>query len=567
MTTTKTPAVVTRFAPSPTGRLHVGGARTALFNWAYARGKGGVFILRIEDTDQARSSDEDAQGVMDAMLWLGLTWDEGPVFTSRGMRAGGDAREVGPFFQAQRKAQGVYDATLQVLLDAGRAYYAFETPEELAAQRDEARKARKPFRYDRAALKIPEAQRRQRADAGEPCVVRFLAPDKEPVVVRDEALGEVTLAPGEVDDFVIRKADGFPTYHFACVVDDESMGVTHVIRGQEHLINTPKHVLLQQALGFATPTYAHLPLISNPDGSKMSKRDRDKALRQACKKGDVSTSPISSVDAEEFAAWLKDNRQQLDADRLTQIADALHVALPEVDVNDFRDAGYLPGVLCNYLALLGWSPGNDIEKFDLAFLAERFDLDRIGKTNARFDRDKLLAFDTDAMATMDDNAFLDVFVEWARDHRPDLLEALSEEQLQIAAAGVRPRTKTLRNAADSLAFLLVDDAAVEYDTKAVEKTLLRDDGAGVVTLRELRSRLADLGDFTPDAVNALVRWFAEQHSIGLGKVAQPLRVALTGTTVSPPIDVTVSALGKDRALTRIDRALETFGAAALDAGE
>ncbi|MFG0275564.1 MAG: glutamate--tRNA ligase, partial [Phycisphaerales bacterium] len=259
--------VVTRFAPSPTGRLHIGGARTALFNWALARGAGGTFLLRIEDTDQARSSDASTRQILESLSWLGIDWDEGPEFDADGRRLGGDARAVGPFHQSERLH--LYRGACERLLESGRAYHAFETPEELDAKRKEAMAQKRQYRYDRAALEIPEAERVRRAASGESHVIRFRMPD-EPVVVRDAIRGEVTLQPEDLEDFVIVKADGFPTYHFAVVIDDAGMGVTHVVRGQEHLSNTPKHVALQAALGYSTPTYAHLPLIFNQDGSKMS---------------------------------------------------------------------------------------------------------------------------------------------------------------------------------------------------------------------------------------------------------------------------------------------------------
>ncbi|MFN9993558.1 MAG: glutamate--tRNA ligase, partial [Phycisphaerales bacterium] len=280
------PPVVTRFAPSPTGHLHVGGARTALFCWAYARRHGGHFILRIEDTDQARSSDESARGIMEDLAWLGIDWDEGPEFTHEGRTIGGDPRKVAPFFQARRVE--LYNAHMMRLIECGRAYPAFESSEELEVKRKAAVAAKQTYRYDRAswhAFPTPQERlaRMKDADAkGEPYVIRFFAPAEE-VVVHDEVLGDVKYAAGEMDDFVIRKADGFPTYHFAVVVDDETMGVTHVLRAQEHLNNTPRHVALQKALGFRTPTYAHMPLICNMDASKMSKRDKAKTARKTLK--------------------------------------------------------------------------------------------------------------------------------------------------------------------------------------------------------------------------------------------------------------------------------------------
>jgi len=320
--TEPTQPVVTRFAPSPTGHLHIGGARTALFNWALARRLGGHFLLRIEDTDQSRDAGpESVLGILRGLHWLGLEWDEGPA---PDLTLDRDPRGVGPFFQSRRRAG--YDAALQRLLDADLAYHAFETPAELAVLRDEAKREKRPFRYNRAALDIPRAERFSRAET-EPHVVRFRTPDEE-VVVRDEVLGEVRLAPGEIDDFIIVKADGFPTYHFAVVVDDEAMGVTHVVRGQEHLINTPRHVLLQRALGYRTPVYAHLPLIVSPSGAKMSKRDKDRVVRQACRDAGISEPPPGTVEPAEFTAWLKDKNRQMAQGALSRLAAALGVTVP-----------------------------------------------------------------------------------------------------------------------------------------------------------------------------------------------------------------------------------------------
>ncbi len=316
------PQVVTRFAPSPTGHLHVGGARTALFCWALARKLEGSFILRIEDTDQARSSEDATAGILESMAWLGLEWDEGPGLEEgsgvegrgSGETVGGDPRGVGPFFQAQRLEK--YNEALERLIEDDKAYPAFETPAELDAARAAAVGRKETYRYDRAAIKLPRDERMARMAAGDEHVVRFRMPD-EAIVVHDEVLGHVKLEADQLDDFVLRKRDGFPTYHLACVVDDEAMGVTHVLRGQEHLINTPRHVALQRALGYRTPIYAHLPLIFNPDGSKMSKRDKDKAAKAALKDAGLDEaglgSLVSSVGCSqaEIEAWLGDKKAQL----------------------------------------------------------------------------------------------------------------------------------------------------------------------------------------------------------------------------------------------------------------
>jgi glutamyl-tRNA synthetase len=379
------------------------------------------------------------------------------------------------------------------------------------------------------------------------------------VLVVDEVLGEVRVQAGEVDDFVIRKADGFPTYHLSVVVDDETMGVTHILRGQEHLYNTPKHVALQKALGYATPKYAHMPLIFNMEGAKMSKRERDQAARKACKEANLATSPTPALDDASFTEWLNDKTKQLSPDQLEPLASALGLQLPEVTVNDFRRAGYLPEVINNFVSLLGWSPpaeaGENIEKFDIDFLVKWFDLGRIGKTNARFDRKKLLSFNTDAITAMSDDVFARRWGDWCKDHAPEIVNEITGDTFVTLASAVRPRSKTFVDAAEQSRFALRGGDAVVYDAKAVEKNLTKNEGEGLGVLRALRDEVASIEPFTPDAINGALHAFAEQRTLGMGKVAQPLRVALTGNTVSPPIGETLAVLGKQRTLARIDACL------------
>lgn len=576
------PAVITRFAPSPTGHLHIGGARTALFCWAFARrhaltGGGGHFLLRVEDTDQARSSESSARGILEDLAWLGILWDEGPrlevaplsercsgvqrpTASAYGSESratiGGDPRNVGPFFQAQRI--DLYNKYIEQLVAAGKAYPAFESPEELDAKRKAAQAAKQTYRYDRAALSIPHAERLPRMHAAakdsKPFVVRLLMPD-QPVHVTDEVLGEVKYAAGDLDDFVLRKADGFPTYHFAVVVDDELMGVTHVLRGQEHLNNTPRHVALQQALGFRTPKYAHMPLIFNMDSSKMSKRDKDKAVREACKKAGLKVPPIAGVDEGQFQAWLGDTQRQLPADVLEPIAQRLQVAMPEVEVEDFRRAGYLPEVICNFIALLGWSPGENREKFDMDFLARHFSLERIGRANARFDRVKLLSFNADAIGAMSDDEFARRWRRWCEAFEPTLPRRFTDRQFTMLAKAVRPRAKTFRDALKPMAFALADDDQIRYDGAAVEKNLLAADRAGLKMLADLRAVLAKIDPFDPAPISAAIEELAQGKGVGMGQVAQPLRVAIAGIAVSPPLGETLAVLGRDSTLRRIDRCL------------
>ena len=549
MSQTNPTIVRTRFAPSPSGPLHVGGARTALFCWAYAKAHGGSFILRIEDTDQKRSSDAACQALMHDLRWLGIDWDEGPEFDGIG---GGD---FGPYFCSKRL--DIYHKYIDQLLDEGKAYRAFETPQDLDAARSDAKRQKHNYRYDRSALKLDQATIQAYLDEGRPYVVRFTLPNDEPILVRDEVRGEVTVDPKEMDDFVILKADGYPTYHFAVVVDDELMDITHVIRGQEHLNNTAKHVLLQDALGFRRPVFAHLSLIFNPDGSKMSKRDKDKALRSAVREENIQSSPTPTISDETWQWWSQSKDHQLDLDDTVALADALNLVLPEIDVDDFRRAGYLPQVLVNYLALLGWSPGNDVEKFDRAFLIEHFDLDRIIKSHAKFDRDKLLAFNLDAIQAMSPKQFRDLWYAHCREYHPDFVEELSPEQFDMLAAANQSRSKTLDDTVKSSQFFIMADDAIEYEqTKAVRKALCNGDPSGYDHLAAIKPLLADLTDWTKDAIEPVVDKYSQEHANGkLGKVAQPLRIAVSGSTVSPAIFETLAILGREAVVNRITRCL------------
>ncbi len=577
--------VITRFAPSPTGHLHIGGARTALFCWAFARKHDGRFLLRIEDTDQARSSEDAAKGILEDLAWLGITWDDGPEFTSDGgpgvtsVRIGGDPRNIGPFYQSQR--HDIYNPYFEQLLEAGVAFPAFDTPEQLTAMRKAAESEKRSFIYRRAA-DYDHAAALERAKT-EPHVLRLHMPDTA-ITVHDQVLGDVTFPHAELDDFVIRKTDGYPTYHFAVVVDDARMGVTHVLRGQEHLNNTPKHIAIQNALGLPTPAYAHMPLIFNPDGTKMSKRDKDKAAKKAVKEAGITTvaelidrlpqsnrahqEPIlRTLNDTDLAAWLKDKQRQLGRDQVSAVAQALDLTLPEIDVEDFRAAGYLPETLCNFLALLGWNPGiknadgTDLERFDHAFLASNFDTDRIGKTQSKFDRDKLLAFSADTIQhTLDDATFATLWLEWAERFDEALASWAHNDttRWQVAAAAARPRAKTLRDARTALAFAFIETDSITYDEKPVNKFLLKGEPTGLDTLADLRTAIASIDPWTPDAIDAFLQAYTQEHSIGMGKIAQPLRIALTGTGVSPGLGHTLTLVGKETTLARIDRCLNTL---------
>jgi len=544
--------VVTRFAPSPSGHLHVGGARTALFCWAFARGRSGVFLVRIEDTDQKRSSDAASLGFLKDLKWLGILWDQGPAFEGVG---GGPN---GPYLQSERL--DLYNRHLQRLIDAGKAYHAFDTPEELESRRAAAKAAGVAYRYDgTAAMRRSSDEVARLLTEGRPSVIRFRTPPG-PITIRDEVLGEATLPAGEVDDFVIRKADGFPTYHFAVVVDDELMGVTHVLRAQEHFNNTAKHMVLQDALGFQRPVYGHLPIMTNPDGSKMSKRDKDKVLRKAVTERKLPGPPAGTVDAVRFAAWLGDKNTQLDLEEAVRLAAALDVALPEINVDDFRRSGYLPEVLCNFLALNGWSPGENREKFDNAFLVERFDLGRVVKTPAKFDRVKLLSFNTDAITGMPRQDFVRRTREHGQAFHPDFMRRLSPAQFEALAAASHERSRTLDDLFRGNRFLVQGDGEFTYDPKAIEKNLRAGEPSGGSHLRALRPLLEGVAGWDAAGLEPVIKAYADAHAGGqLGKVAQPLRVAVSGGTVSPPIFDTLAILGKDSTLARIDRALALVG--------
>ena len=354
--------VRTRFAPSPTGYLHMGSARTALFNWAYARRHGGQLVLRIEDTDRARSSQESEDALIRGLDWLGIAADEGP------------------FRQSERR--DLHDAAIERLLRSGHAYRCRCSVDELAERREATLSAAKSWVYDGRCR-----NRELGPDCG-PHTVRLRLDPEEQLSWNDLVFGHSGQVAAEIGDMNIRRSDGHPLYNLAVVVDDELMGVTHVIRGQEHLYNTPRHVLLQDALRFRRPSYAHISLILNPDGSKMSKRDRDKALRREVGHRRLEGAPPGSdIPPETWGWWIGDDDHQLDLEASKRLAEALGVELPEIDIEEFRRAGYLPEVLVNYMALLGWSPGGGREKFDQQFLEQHFSLDRIIKSPARFDRE------------------------------------------------------------------------------------------------------------------------------------------------------------------------------------
>ncbi len=545
-------SVRTRFAPSPTGYLHVGGARTALFNYLLARRLGGKFALRIEDTDQTRNIEAADAKLLEDLRWLGLQWDEGP-------QAGGP---FGPYYQSQRR--DLYEEHVRRLLDAGQAYYALETREELEAMRKAAIAAgEKGFRYRRPTHFPSDAEVRRARDAGRPVVVRFKMPERD-FVVHDQILGDVTIGAQELSDFVIVKNDGWPTYNYAVVVDDALMQVTHVLRGQEHLMNTPGQLALYEAFGYAPPAFAHLPIIFNMNGTKMSKREKDKVVRDAVKVAQLDDERVAELagvdDAALVAAWRRGDTQ-LPGPALEKLARALAVHLPEIDIHDFRKSGYLPEVLVNFIALLGWSPGGgERERFTLAELCREFSVERIGKTNARFDREKLLAFSTAALEAASAERKLEGLRDWLSVNERGPLSGLDDALLARLIELCRG-FRTFADVEYKCGALFVPDEALRYDPKAVKDVLLKGDGAGAKVLQELKPLLAGLADWTAPHLDEVLRRYAEERGLGLGKVAQPLRVAVAGTTISPQIGETLVLVGRERTLARIERALGALPAA------
>ena len=489
-----TQPVRVRFAPSPTGKLHIGGARTAIYNWAFARSNGGTFILRIDDTDPTRSTDENTQIILRAMRWLGLDWDEGP-------EVGGD---FGPYAQTERL--DLYREAAERLLAEGKAYPCFCTPEQLEADREAARARKDPFQgYQRRCRNIPADEARARMEAGEPYTIRIKVPeDRGDVVVDDAVHGRVTFAAKELDDFVIFRSDGTPTYNFATVVDDAAMGITHVIRGDDHLSNTPRQVIVYEALGAPVPVFAHISMILGADGKKLSKR---------------------------------------------------HGA---TSVEEYRDAGYLSDAFVNYLALLGWSLDGETTVIPRDVLAREFSLERISKNPATFDPKKLDWMNAEYINRMDDATFADTIM-LPELHKAGLIgegAEFDEAWVDALAAIVKPRTKMPADAAIVSAPIFATADTLVYDEKAVAKGLAKE-GMGTV-LDAARAALEALPEdgWTAEAIDAALEPLPEALDLKKRIVFQAVRVAVCGNLVSPPLGETMELIGRGDCLARIARARE-----------
>jgi glutamyl-tRNA synthetase len=457
--------VVTRFAPSPTGFLHIGGARTALFNWLYARHHGGKFLLRIEDTDKARSTKEAIDAILDGMRWLELDWDGHEYYQSQ--------------FWA-RHAEIAHR-----LLERGAAYRCYMTPEELAEQREAAQRERRPFRITSPWRDVDEKQ------DDKPFVIRLKAPRGGETVIDDSVQGRVTVQNAEIDDFVLLRSDGTPTYMLAVVVDDHDMGVTHVIRGDDHLNNAFRQLAIIRAMGWPEPVYAHVPLIHGPDGAKLSKR---------------------------------------------------HGAL---GVDSYRDElGFLPEAIDNYLLRLGWGHGDD-EIISREQAIEWFDLDHVGRSPSRFDFKKLENLNGHYIRQADDRRLADIVgakLGLSEDRKALLVQAMPE---------LKSRANTLNQLADGARFLF-EERPLNVDEAAV--ALLTADAREI--LHAAHGSLSALADWEPTSLEAAIREVAEGRGVKLGKLAQPLRAALTGRTTSPGIFDVLALLGRDESLARIADQME-----------
>ncbi len=490
-----------RFAPSPTGLLHIGGLRTALTNYLFARqaardGRGGTFVLRIEDTDRSRYVEEAEQDIIEAMEWAGLDFDEGP----------GEDGGFGPYHQSRRTE--LYREHVDRLLASGHAYYAFDTEEELGTMRERLRTPGNPTpRYDAAtrgqmtnALTLGPGEVQRRLGAGHEHVVRLRAAPGGSVRFEDLVRGPVAFETETVDDQVLLKSDGLPTYHLANVVDDHAMAITHVIRGEEWLPSTPKHLLLYDAFGWTPPAFAHLPLILSPTGGKLSKRN-------------ASTMGIP------------------------------------VSVRDYRAEGYEPEALVNFLALLGWNPGDERELFSLDDLVEAYSIERTAHSGAQFDLDKLQWFNGQVVRELSPAEI----AERAREAVEARVGPVDAEHLVAVAALMRERLTFARDLAGA-AYFFQDPA--DYDEQGLKKRW-KDDSAALV--RAYAGRLDADPAFTEESTEAVMRQLAEDEGVGFGRVIHPVRLATTGTSTGAGMFETLVLIGREATVRRLRRAADTLG--------
>ena len=479
-----------RFAPSPTGYLHVGGARTALFNYLYARKHAGTFVLRIEDTDQDRNVEDALGGILEGLKWLGLRWDEGP-------EVGGPH---GPYFQSER-LPGYAEAALRLLAE-GKAYRCYCDPEELKRKREQAMARSEPPKYDRTCFRLTKEESEARAANGAPFAIRFLMPEGETSWV-DEVRGTVTFQNGTLDDLVILRTDRHPTYNFAAVVDDAAMSITHVLRGDDHISNTPRQIRIYEALGLVPPRFGHLPMILGPDGTRLSKR---------------------------------------------------HGA---VSVTAFRDDGILPQAMVNFLALLGWAYDGEREMFTMDELAQVFALDRVSKNPAIFNYEKLDWMNGEYFRALPLAVRVDMVAAYLRDTRA-LPEAAFQDRriLERAVEAVGDRMKRPRQFLEYAGYLFVE--TVDPEPAPWAELLAKPMAAA--RLRKLAVALAEVDPFEHDAIEKATRGLAVSEAVKAGEVIMPARIALTGKKVSPGIFDVMLLLGRDRTVRRLRHAAERLEA-------
>tara|TARA_R110002049_G_scaffold2750_3_gene21859 strand:+ start:57502 stop:59073 length:1572 start_codon:yes stop_codon:yes gene_type:complete len=509
----------TRFAPSPTGYLHIGGVRTALFNWLLARQSGGQFILRIDDTDAQRNVDEAIEPILDGFRWLGMDWDEGP----------GVGGPYEPYFQSQRADR--HQAAAKRLLESGHAYRDYSRPEELQQQREAAQAAGKPFVYDRNWMAENDADAAKFEAEGREAVVRLKMPREGQCVINDLIRGEVVVDWNTEQDHVIQRTDGSCLYHLASVVDDHDLQITHVVRAAEHLPNTARQIFILESLGYDRPQYAHLPYVAEPGGTaKLSKRKLAKYEKN-----------------KDFASLLSHGRAIADRCGLETEADTFNPVI----IDFYREIGFVPEAILNYLLLLGWSLDGETEKFTVEEMTKLFTLDRVNKAPASFDPKKMQAFQADAFAAIPLADRIDRCRPFA-EKAGLLTDANAEATL---AAVVEAAADRLRIAGDILDFDYCFTDKVEYDAKGFQKRICKPADAQSL-LQKLRDALSDQSDFGVDDAQAAVNDFCEKQGIELGQIIHALRIAATGKPAGFGMFETLAVLGKETVVKRIDAALQ-----------
>jgi glutamyl-tRNA synthetase len=526
--------VRTRFAPSPTGYLHIGGVRTALFNWLFAKGQGGQFILRIDDTDAQRNVEEALAPILHGLRWLGLEWDEGPD-------VGGPHA---PYYQSQRLEK--YQSAVAKLLAAGAAYRDYARPDELQAERDAAQKESRPFVYSRRWRAETEADAKRFEAEGRQGVVRLLMPREGQFVLNDLVRGEVRVDWSSEQDHVIQRADGTCLYHLATVVDDHDMRISHVIRAEEHLSNTPRQVFMFEKLGYPLPQFAHLPYVAEPGSkTKLSKRKLDKYLKNR-----------------EFAQLMQHGNSIATRLGLPVAAETFNPVI----VDFYEQVGYVPDGLLNYLLLLGWSLDDKTEEFTREGMLQHFSLERVNKAPASFDPEKLLAFETRAMQRLPVKQRVAKVVPFLQ--RAGLLadpppcETAPYVTRILEAAGDR-----LKVAGDILDYddFFLADRDLQFDEEALDKRLRKPAGAREL-LQNFRAELATVEPFTAERLEQLLHQFVAEQGLKPGDIVHAVRVAVTGKTVGFGVFETLAILGREHSLARIGRALERVACSQGEAG-